>query len=1322
MSPTRLIVLVASAGCWVGARFWPGVAAAWFASCTATEPMPAGSGGGGVTHHAPDETFTGSVACVDQLVAKAERLLKEGDPTAARGACKAALDAAALDKATAGWLAAADGALWRLGLAAQAAGDLRTAHVAWQAAHRHREAVLPDDHPDLQRARENLAMTTNAIGDLRAALALQEKALAVYVASLPDDSPDVQRARGNLAATLISLGDLAGALALQEKVLAVFARTLPDHHPEMQRARGNLALTKYTLGDLPEALALQESALAVLVASLPDHHPDLQRARSNLATTKSALGDLPGALALQEKVFAVRSTTLPDDHPYLQRARLNLAVSKFTLGDLPGALALQEKALAVFSTTLPDDHPDLQRARGNLAATKSALGDPAGALALHEKVFAVRAATLPETHPDLQIARMNLAVAKAALGDLPEALALHQQAVGVLSTVLPEDHPDLQMARGNLATAKSALGDLLGAQALQEQVLAVLSRTLPADHHALLEARGNLANTKSSLGDLPGALALQEQVLAAFSATLPDAHPDLQAARQNLAVTKYTLGDLPGALALFEKVLAVTSGTLPDAHRDLQAARLNVANTRRALGDLSGALVVEEKVMATFSTTLPDDHFDLQIARANLALTKRALGDLDGALTLQQKVVAVFSRTLPHGHSDLQLARSNLAATMANLGDLPGALAQLEGALAVLSATLPHDHPDLQSARTNLAETKTALGDVQGAAQLQRSSVAGALTRLVSHSVSLRDVTELARQASLPLSHVNSLLDVGRGLPGATTTALRNDALQLLEATRSAELHTARLRQTVREEHPDDFARLATQLAQAARRLDDAVALRTADGRTSSDAHVTRDDAIREAALARDTLERQLSALIPETMRVAPDPARLAARLAPRETAASFLTYTRWTNDRDKPWLTSSEQRYGAFVLTPSGEVSWHSLAPVADVDALIAGIRSDVLAGQQLALRSPVALEELVPGRDAEANATKGPTLSARLTDLRRLLFDPILAALPAGTDSLVLSLADELQLVPLDELPLPSGKSLGEAFAVRTVWSLRVLMQERVERTKEPTAVVLGGADYDTRPDDSAPYVPGAATPIVEPLADAGPERSDSGSHPFAALPGTKTEAEALAATFASAFAGRSAVALLGAYASEAAFVEEAPGGTFLHLATHGYFAPEDAWRATDAKDADPLARFDVRHTDRTAQLSPYSLAGIALTGANLPADELGRREGILSAQEIIQLDLQQCYLATLSACKTSLGVRRAGTGLASLRQAFHAAGARFVLATLWEVNDARAGEIIADFYTRLWQHGQDPHPALRGAKLAAKERGAPFRDWAGWVLSGR
>ena len=57
--------------------------------------------------------------------------------------------------------------------------------------------------------------------------------------TLPDDHPDLQDIRHNLAVRKGQLGDLQGALSLREKVYEIRLRTLPDDHPDLQGARMN---------------------------------------------------------------------------------------------------------------------------------------------------------------------------------------------------------------------------------------------------------------------------------------------------------------------------------------------------------------------------------------------------------------------------------------------------------------------------------------------------------------------------------------------------------------------------------------------------------------------------------------------------------------------------------------------------------------------------------------------------------------------------------------------------------------------------------------------------------------------------------------------------------------------------------------------------------------------------------------------------------------------------------------------------------------------------------------------------------------------------
>jgi len=464
-----------------------------------------------------------------------------------------------------------------LGIRAREAGDLPASELAWRAVLEARLLVLPDDHPEVQRARGNLAATLYASGDLDGAQVLFEKALEVFAQALPDDAPDLQLARQGLAATKLAHGDLRGARELFEKVLEVRSRALPADHPEVLRARQNLAATLCQLGDLAFAREQFAGILAAAEGSLPDDHPDLQDARVNLASTMQALGELREARLLFERVLAVRTASLPDDHPDVQAARQGLGLTLHSLGVLHEARALETRVLEIRERTLPPDHPDLQYARLNLALTLQALGELESARSLDEQALDVFRRTLPEDHPHLQSARGNLAETLRLLGDLQGARSLFEQVLGSLSRTLPDDHPHLQAVRLDLALAIKELDDLAGARTLEEQALDVLERTRPADDLDLQAARTNLALTLRSLGEEETARSLLEQVVEVETRTLPGDHPTLQCARANLALALQALGERARARELFEEVLDVFTRTLPDDHPHVQQLRGTLA-------------------------------------------------------------------------------------------------------------------------------------------------------------------------------------------------------------------------------------------------------------------------------------------------------------------------------------------------------------------------------------------------------------------------------------------------------------------------------------------------------------------------------------------------------------------------------------------------------------------------------------------------------------------------------------------------------------------------------------------------------------------------
>jgi CHAT domain-containing protein len=189
---------------------------------------------------------------------------------------------------------------------------------------------------------------------------------------------------------------------------------------------------------------------------------------------------------------------------------------------------------------------------------------------------------------------------------------------------------------------------------------------------------------------------------------------------------------------------------------------------------------------------------------------------------------------------------------------------------------------------------------------------------------------------------------------------------------------------------------------------------------------------------------------------------------------------------------------------------------------------------------------------------------------------------------------------------------------------------------------------------------------------------------------LPGTAPEARRCAALFRAAFA--EPVRLLqGREASPTALrrgLDERP--RYLHLATHGYFEPADRvqrlLRGLAGRE-DSLGLY--REQIVTLTSLPGLRCGLALAGANrvAPQDDLEGLPNVLTGQDLEGLDLRGCELAVLSACQTALGDVATSQGVLGLQRAFHAAGARTTLCSLWSVNDAATSVLMEEFYKRLW-----------------------------------
>ncbi|MEO9801919.1 MAG: CHAT domain-containing protein [Reichenbachiella sp.] len=115
--------------------------------------------------------------------------------------------------------------------------------------------------------------------------------------------------------------------------------------------------------------------------------------------------------------------------------------------------------------------------------------------------------------------------------------------------------------------------------------------------------------------------------------------------------------------------------------------------------------------------------------------------------------------------------------------------------------------------------------------------------------------------------------------------------------------------------------------------------------------------------------------------------------------------------------------------------------------------------------------------------------------------------------------------------------------------------------------------------------------------------------------------------------------------------------------------------------------------------------------------------RNDGLLTAYEILYLNLKGTELVTLSACSSGVEHRSiVGEDLFGLSEAFMTAGAKSVLVSFWPVNDMAASKFMLLFY-KFWLNGNSKREALQLAKNVIRtipEYEHPF-FWGGYVLFG-
>jgi CHAT domain-containing protein len=1110
------------------------------------------------------------------------------------------------------------------------------------------------------------------------------------------------------------------AMPLAEQALEMREAILSERHPDVAISLNNLALLHEELGNYAAAEPLYERSLQIRETLFGADHPDVALSLNNLAELHRAQGDYGTAEALFQRSLAIFEGALGENDPTLAQSLNNLAELYRIQGDYASAELLYQRSLAIREAALGNRHPDVAQSLNNLALLYHSQGDYAAAEPLYERSLAMYEATLGSTHPNVALSLNNLAGLYQDQGNYAVAEPLFQQALSIYEMALGNDHPTVALSLNNLAGLYQDQGNYAAAESLYQRSLTLYETALGDNHPDVAQSLNNLGVLYHSQGNYAAAEPLYQRSLAIYETALGEDHPSLALSLNNLAGLYHEQGNYTAAEPLYRRSLTIYETALGENHPSVALSLNNLAVLHQIQGDVAAAESFFQRSLTILETALGENHPDVAQSLGNLALLYQEQGNYVAAEPLYRRSLAIYETALGEHHPSVALSLNNLGTLYQDQGDYAAAEPLYRRSLAIYETTLGEHHPNVATNLNNLAELYRVQGDYARALPLYERSAESQETQL---TLNLAVTSEARRRAYLAtLADETDLLislhlqDTPDAATLALTTLLRRKG-RVLDAT--AESYGALREQLTPENQAllDELEGIETQRANlvfGSPMAGQAALLAELEAR----AETLQDTLARRSAEFRDEIQ-------PVTLEA-------VQQQIPADGALVELVRYRPVDAAAPRQERLGAPRYAAYVLFRDGTLRSLDLGDAEALDLQLFAFRD--------ALRTP------------------SSPIQPLARELDTQLMQPIRALLGDATH-LLISPDGALNLIPFSALMDESNTYLAERYTFTYLTSGRDLLRMQRDATPGQGPVLVANPDYGAIPSSppyqggnqaqSPPYQGGfrgisqAATERIPPNPPyQGGDRnqsppyeggfrgisnqrsSDFGSlNAFAPLPGTDQEVSAIAPLLPNP------VVLDGANATEEA-LKQVDRPSILHIATHGFFLQDQDCLAVPNTRSGREAFVDIISTDDTDCVptprnveNPLLRSGLVFAGVN-QRDQFpdGSEDGVLTAQEVAQMNLRGTQLVVLSACETGLGNVVNGDGVYGLRRAFVLAGAESQLMSLWKVDDFGTSELMQGYYERITR-GMGRSEALREVQRELLDTGAyqhPYY-WAGFIFSG-
>ncbi|MBF0380071.1 MAG: tetratricopeptide repeat protein [Magnetococcales bacterium] len=1127
------------------------------------------------------------------------------------------------------------------------------------------------------------------------------------------------------AGQAMAKGDVAQAIKLSTRALKTAEDNLgADHYITMVNQR-DLAIIKYQSGKADEALTDLKKAEELGSKILSPLHPDVLAILSLQADILDSQSKIAEGLDVRKDIYNkyIDKKGIGKKHLHSIKAGLNLARSYINLSRDKEAQSLLSGFCHKIKSTMGAYANELAECLTLLATVQDRMGNLDIGIATYKRVEMVQKLSMAANDPAILSTRVERAELLRRLGKYKEAneildavlasgvdenqrvmvdakerlvrvledIGKNDQAEKLIREVLAfekksynDTHPNVLSAQDKLASILRRNGDFGEAEELYKASLSGYRKIFGEDNQATLNVMNNLGLTLENAGLYDEAEPLLRLTVGVTRKKMGDNHPTTLAFMNNLALLYESQGIFDKAEPLYNQAIESATETLGEDHPDVIAFVNNLAYLALLQRDYDKASPLFEKVLQSWVKTLGESHQKTLKGMNNLARVRHHQGRFEEAEKLFLKALDLRTKLLGVKHMDVLRSMHDLGALYREMKRYDEAEKLLLEALKLDDEVLGPQHPYTFETVNTLAGVYEDKGETEQAYEISKM---GFERRTKFLNRMLWATGDNAREGYIRLHRpelVNYLAllakieDTAEGGKQVLEVGLQRKGLMLKI--------TSEIRQIAKMAKNPQLDEIGKQLTATRKEL----ASLTLSGprEETKGRHL---EVLHELENKVDMLQLKLGDASKRFRRSVSKLTtnEIVANLPEEAALVDYLVYK-----------VEGESRLMAAVVTiDDGEPNYSLVAFEDNMEAIHLAIRD---------------YRTIIQDEDADDDELLEVGMQAY-----DMVWKPLNDAL--GERNVVYLVPDGmLNILPFNALVNEDEEYLAKSLDLHILTSSRDLIPIDVPKA-DGGLMILAGPDYDTDKVGDQQTIQKIKGKRASSVSNG--LRSFSGMRglKFDPLPGAEKEGKLIMKQVANKNKKNQIFIKMDAQELVVQNVKEPP--EILHIATHGFFLkPDDSLRKRLLK----LARGAALQMPPPGD-NPLLRSGLAFAGINGKAQFLGEidtdNDGVLTALEVLALDLSGTQLAVLSACETGLGEIHEGEGVYGLRRSFQEAGVESVIASLWEVSDAGTQALMTRLYSKL-NEGKTPHVALREARMEMMDSGQwsyPY-VWSAFMLVGK